>query len=606
MELERDAVLSVLVPSNTRVARHCAARLGLAAAPGGEPSAAADAAAAAAGAAAAAAGAAAPTTAAAGAGTDSAARARLDREFVFPGETATVLVLVEASEATRGRLRAQGEVSEWLEQCRQLEVLVSAAADCARCSSVQLCPKQPEWRPDGDPAGSTAGAEPTDGSAAAVDALLGRCCAVYFFELEVPFGDARRAPVSPGWSGGAAGGVSLSAGSPLSPEAAGGDSLSSSFASGAMRSHVSELFHPGFAVELQLYVRLKQALSESSQAARTAKGLVLEHELAASSDPMSFARCIPLAHAVLLHDEPSLSVRSQTVQLHRTLRRERCLSVRSRYSQVDGRCLIEVRCENASTSGVQLRLKDVTLHTFTSRPVSISVARVGRWLLPLTLLPGERQSLCFMLSDFAAKTTLPEGPTSPAPADDATGSSTGSGGRQGAPGGGASVGSRYTSMATVTWGSDVTLSDVRGQHRVEWEFNSGAFDPLMLRLVPAPAAPRFGTAVHRADGAPGVGSLLRPGDKVKVTLEVAARARAATGRLVVLCPTASDGDLAPLIPLDAVLPLPESEGTVTRVLLEFLACRPGRADLSRLVFVHDSATDRTLEVKEPYHVTVFS
>lgn len=339
-------------------------------------------------------------------------------------------------------------------------------------------------------------------------------------------------------------------------------------------------------LELTLYCRHKSA-STKSLVSKVARGLSLVYMH--DADPLSFHRTLPRAQEILNNNELHQSVKSRTCQLFTAVRRVQCVSIRSRYKQVNSKCFLEVSCENTHPF-VRVVLRDLTLHTFTSRPISMRVTRLGRWVLPLALHPGERHTVCFVLSNFEeiAPKTYFEG--------DADARSAASDG----------IGSRYTSVATVTWTSDVTLLEVRGKHRVEWDFASGVFDKISLRLE------RIEKDAHRDDGRRDDGSLqnthvhaqeLRPGCTFQLLLVISNRSGTPTDLRVVL-PVPEDLSTEPLLPLDASIHVGSVGDDAVQVPLSFLALHPAHVDIAKLVHVVDVKTKARIAVKEPHHVSI--
>lgn len=492
-------------------------------------------------------------------GTYDCVNAEMERNFAFPGELATFYVLIEQKEPKSQQDLDQGksttartmeDAEDMKRMCRSLDIMLNVSDETCHPSAVLLCPFQPsdsgleDLQEEGaiDPAlesSDTTEAEQKDMpklalrkfstiEAAATAKLAGienlplvkrlrKAYAVYYFQIDMP-----------------------------TTSSGGGASTAYQW---------SEL-------ELTLYCRHVSTTFRTRlnrEAGRVSLAALRD------ADPDQFLGLLPRAQRVLESSSSAHPVERQTVEVRHTVRKERCVAIRSRYKQVNSKCFIEVSCENTHAH-VCVVLKDLTLHTFTNRPISMRVTRLGRWVLPLELRPGERQTVCFLLSHF--EDISPQAYVEPQEADTE------------------GIGSRYTSIATVTWTSDVSVAEVRGKHRVEWDFASGVFDPVSLRL-------------ERDEGC----TDLRPGDSFQLLLVVRNRAHAEVDLRVVL-PAAEDMTSVSVIPLDASLHVGKVLGRAVEVPLRFMALRPGTADLAQLVQVYDSVTNTIIPVKEPHFVSI--
>ncbi|GBG29477.1 Hypothetical Protein FCC1311_056982 [Hondaea fermentalgiana] len=446
--------------------------------------------------------------------------AAAERSFAFPGELATFYVIVEAAEGGENASAGQSieDTEDLKRMCRSLDIVLSVSDESCHPSAVLLCPNQPSRIG----ANASVSTEDSEGGIGPEEELalvkrLRRTYAVYYFQIDMPTTS----------SGGSAG---------------------STF--------------QGSELQLALYCRHTSTSFQArlSREAGRVSLATLKH-----ADPAQFVGILPRAQRVLESHGLVRPLERQTLEVKHTVRKERCVAIRSRYKQVNSKCFIEVSCENTHPR-VHVVLKDLTLHTFTSRPISMQVTRLGRWVLPLELRPGERQTVCFLLSHF--EDISPRAYVEPQEADSE------------------GIGSRYTSIATVTWTSDVSLAEVRGRHRVEWDFASGVFDPVSLRL-------------ERDEGCLD----LRPGDSFQLLLVVRNRAHADVDLRVIL-PLAEDMTGMTVIPLDASLHIGKVAARPVEIPLRFMALRAGTADLAQLVKVYDAAAEAIIPVKEPHFVSI--
>jgi len=328
----------------------------------------------------------------------------------------------------------------------------------------------------------------------------------------------------------------------------------------------------GGLVELGIYCRHKSAgyLSRVSKISREVSLQTMKF-----SDPLRYVDVLPEAQEIMLNNELKTSITSQTVELKKKINRVKSVAIQSRYRQLNSKCFIEVSCENIHPN-FDVVLRDLTLHTFTSRPISMRVTRLGRWELPLRLMPGECQTVCFVLSGFqdVSSTSYME------KSEEDEG-----------------IGSRYTSIATVTWTSEITPSEVRGKHRVEWDFRSGVFDPIALRLERDEEGDDIvGRKRKERRG-------LRPGDKFKLLLVIVNRCKRNTDLRVIL-PTPKDLTSQSILPLDASVYVGSVLNRAVQVPLHFLALQPATVDVAELVRVYDANTQEVIVVKEPHYVSV--
>eukprot|EP00516_Mucochytrium_quahogii_P012000 CAMPEP_0203803414 /NCGR_PEP_ID=MMETSP0100_2-20121128/12815_1 /ASSEMBLY_ACC=CAM_ASM_000210 /TAXON_ID=96639 /ORGANISM=" , Strain NY0313808BC1" /LENGTH=526 /DNA_ID=CAMNT_0050711117 /DNA_START=132 /DNA_END=1713 /DNA_ORIENTATION=- len=444
---------------------------------------------------------------------------KYSRDFLFSGEQATFYVLVGPS-AKEGNRVNDLDPNDFVEISRSLEVLLSAADDShCKVSSVLLCPTQPD-------SSSNCGKDDSqDGSI--IDKMFGNACAVYYFEVQLPTTVSRAT---------------------------------------ARRKSSNALNK----IEFNLYFRLK-SMSSKSLVAKVATGMAFSYKRV--TDPMSLRSTMPEVQKILNNDELSTCLNSQTSQLCIAYSKVKCVAITSRSKQVNGKCFIEVCCENIHET-IKIVLKDLTLHTFTSRPINMSVTRVGRWILPLELYPGDRQTVCFLLTDF--QDGAPRHLEKPVDTKEDY----------------VNPGAKYTSIATITWSSEVTLPDVRGQHRVEWQFASGAFDELVLRLIKVEPTKRRKISV---------------GSKFTMGLLVLNR----TSRdmdINVIMPAAGENDQQLVLPLDACVHVGKLEPNhrTIEVPLQFMALDTAAlTNISPLIIVYDAISKRVFPVKEPYMISVF-
>ena len=281
--------------------------------------------------------------------------ASLDRDFVCHGESTNIFLLVGPAESLANRFSEYTRM-DVIDMCRSWEVL--AIATGFSVSNAMLCPIQP---PVSGPWYPGVASSDTNTISDKVKLLMRDVCAVYFLKIFIP----ELQKVGPDNSY---------------------DSLS---------------------LNIQCRVRLHSAASPTLL--KSAQGYVCDNRVEKALDFQYFPRICEQA----ISQDPNVmssiercgvkdSVSSLNLQISRHFPKVDIMSIQSRFVQTDNKCFVEVIFENIHKQ-LEVELRSATLRMRTPKDIHYTVSHVGRWYLPVRLIPGNKQSICFEISDLSSR-----------------------------------------------------------------------------------------------------------------------------------------------------------------------------------------------------------